>query len=113
MARPGWFRPSSLLAFLRREWPLLTAIAAGLWIRFYQIEAQIVADDEWHAIFAALNESYDSILTHFNLVDRSIPQTLFYKLIADRAGLSEMWVRAPVLSSGCLSLIVFPLLARS
>jgi hypothetical protein len=64
-------------------------------LRSYQLGAQIVADDEWHPVVAAL-ESWTSIASHFGISDYCIPLTLFYKLLASTVGLTELGLRAPV-----------------
>jgi hypothetical protein len=104
-ARPpgGW---------LRHELALLAAIAAGAAIRLDQIRDQIVLDDEWHALHAILRFGYGRLLTHFGWTDVCIPLAVFDKLVAGTVGLSEMWMRAPVLVAGIGSLVALPMLLR-
>jgi len=98
--------------WLRGELGLLGAVAVGAAIRLDQIREQIVLDDEWHALHAILRFGYGRILTHFGWTDVCIPLTVFYKLVADTVGLSEMWMRLPVLIAGIGSLLVLPLMVR-
>lgn len=116
---PHTFLPSQFLCRLRKisshfSFYLLTfaAIIAGVILRLYQISDQIIADDEWHAVYAASHRGYAYILTHFGDADYCIPLTFFYKLVLQTVGLSELVMRAPVLLAGIASLFVFPLLMR-
>ncbi|MGH9339201.1 MAG: glycosyltransferase family 39 protein [Acidobacteriota bacterium] len=88
------------------------AVITGAALRLYQIELQIIADDEWHALHAVLTRGYLSIASHFGGADYSIPMALLYELGFDLYGLSEMIMRAPVLLFGLVSLLVFPLMVR-
>jgi hypothetical protein len=91
---------------------LLLAVLTGLILRFYQITGQILGDDEWHALDAVVRLRYVDIASHFGESDYSIPLALLYKVVAKTVGLSEMSIRAPMLASGVLALLVLPLLAR-
>jgi hypothetical protein len=97
---------------LGSEAGLLAAAAFGAAIRLDQIREQIVLDDEWHALHAILRFGYGRVLTHFGWTDAGIPLALFYKLVADTVGLSEMWMRLPVLLAGAGSILVLPLMLR-
>ena len=98
---------------LRREWSLLLALLVGAAIRLDQIGIQIPLDDEWHALHAVERFGYGHIATHFGWTDYCIPLTLFAKAVSDTVGLSELWLRLPVLAAGLASLVVMPLAARS
>jgi hypothetical protein len=96
------------------DWRLVAtiamAIALGLWLRAYQVDAQILIDDEWHAIIKLANSSYADIARSFGVADHSIPLTLLYKWIADSGHLSEGWMIAPAFACG-IGLLVLPVLA--
>src|SRR5207249_1844313 len=96
----------------RSELGLLGAVVVGAAIRLDQIREQIVLDDEWHALHAILRFGYGRILTHFGWTDVCIPLAVFDKVVADTVGLSEMWMRLPVLLAGIVSLLVLPLMLR-
>lgn len=98
---------------LRGELGLLAAVAVGAAIRLDQIREQIVLDDEWHALHAILRFDYGHILTHFGWTDVCIPMAVFDKLVADTVGLSEMWLRLPMLVAGIGALLVLPLMLRT
>ena len=98
---------------LRKELGLLGAVVVGAAIRLDQIREQIVLDDEWHALHAILRFGYGRILTHFGWTDVCIPLAVFDKLVADTVGLSETWMRLPVLLAGIGSLFVIPLMLRT
>jgi hypothetical protein len=80
----------------------------GAWMRLDQIGAQIIADDEWHAIHFLIENGYAGIFWHFGIADHCIPMTLFDKLVADKIGLSELWMRAPPLVCGMAALAILP-----
>lgn len=61
----------------------LFPLAVGMALRLYQLPAQIIADDEFHALNTAIRHSYRFILTHFGEADHSIPVSLFYKACLD------------------------------
>src|SRR5438093_13553475 len=98
---------------LRGELGLLAAVAVGAAIRLDQIREQIVLDDEWHALHAILRFGYGRILTHFGWTDVCIPLAVYDKAVADTVGLSETWMRLPVLLAGIGSLLVLPLMLRA
>ena len=90
----------------------LFPLAVGMALRLYQLPAQIIADDEFHALNTAIRHSYRFILTHFGEADHSIPVSLFYKVCLDIFWLDEMVMRGPMVLAGLASLVVFPRLAR-
>lgn len=73
----------------------LSILAAGLWLRLFQIGQQILIDDEWHALVKLADSDYAAIARSFGLADHSIPLTLFYKWVAEQGRLSEAWMLAP------------------
>ncbi|HEY4222374.1 MAG TPA: hypothetical protein VGO62_13560, partial [Myxococcota bacterium] len=89
------------------------AIAVGVGLRLYQIAGQVLADDEWHAVHAAMKREYGNIATHFGEADYSIPLTLLDKALSLSLGLNEIGLRAPVLIAGCAALVLVPLGARA
>jgi hypothetical protein len=97
---------------LRDELGLLGAVVAGAAIRLDQIREQIVLDDEWHALHALMRFGYGRLLTHFGWTDFCIPLAVYDKVVKDTVGLSEMWMRLPVLLAGIGALVVIPLMAR-
>ena len=78
----------------------------------YQLPNQILFGDEWHAVHAAANSGYFSILSTFGAADRSIPITLYYKIFMDTVGLSETAIRLPFFVGGVLTVIVLPIMVR-
>ena len=92
---------------------LALAIVAGAWLRWYQLDVQVLLDDEWHAVHKVLNSDAADIATTFGFADHSIPLTLYYRLLALHGGLTEWVMRLPMLLSGIgLLLVVPPLLRR-
>jgi len=91
---------------------LLTAVCFGSALRLYHLYAQILVDDEWHAVHKLLAGGYVSILTDFGSADHCIPLTLFYRFLSEWLWLSEFLMRLPVLIFGIISLLVIPLLLR-
>jgi hypothetical protein len=93
--------------------PILLVIAAfGVWLRLDQIQDQIIADDEWHALYALRSLGFAGIFLHFGNADHCIPMSLLDKLLANTVGISELWMRAVPLLSGIAALVVLPVLVR-
>src|SRR5436190_2393246 len=93
---------------------LLAAFLVGTALRIWQLDIQIVIDDEWHAVHKLLRASPVDILTHLGYADYSIPLTLYYHLLQRTIGLSEWGMHVPSLVAGVGLLLIGPrLLARS
>ena len=93
---------------------LLAAFLVGTGLRVWQLDIQILIDDEWHAVHKLLRASPVDILTHLGYADYSIPLTLYYQQLQRTIGLSEWGMHAPSLVAGVGLLLVGPrLLARS
>jgi hypothetical protein len=69
------------------------ATLLGAWLRLHGLDVQVVQDDEWHAIHKLMTASYGEIARSFGVADHSIPLTLFYKAMAETAGLDEVNMR--------------------
>ena len=93
---------------------LLVAFVGGAAIRAWQLDIQILIDDEWHAIHKLLRSGATDILTHLGHADYSIPLTLYYQWLYRTIGLSEWGMHVPPLLAGIgLLLVGSRLLARS
>jgi len=93
---------------------LLVAFVTGAVLRIWQLDIQILIDDEWHAIHKLLRSSPLDIVTHLGYADYSIPLTLYYQQLQRTIGLSEWGMHVPSLVAGLGLLLVGPrLLARS
>lgn len=98
------------------EWNafLLAAFTVGTVLRAWQLDIQILIDDEWHAVHMLLRSSPVDILTSFGYADYSIPLTLYYQGLYRTIGLSEWGMHVPSLIAGVGLLLVGPrMLARS
>jgi len=92
---------------------LSVSICLGVFLRLYQINGQIIGDDEWHSICVAVKNSLGYILTHYHVSDNCIPLTVYYKFLLQTIGLSEWGLRSLQIVSGILCLILLPLMVRS
>ena len=93
---------------------LLFAFVAGTALRAWQLDIQILIDDEWHAIHKLLRSGPLDIATHLGYADYSIPLTLYFQQLQRTIGLSEWEMHVPSLVAGIGLLLVGPrLLARS
>ena len=93
---------------------LLVAFIAGTALRAWQLDIQILIDDEWHAIHKLLRSGPLDIATHLGYADYSIPLTLYFQQLQRTIGLSEWEMHVPSLIAGIGLLLVGPrLLARS
>ncbi len=97
---------------VRREWSLLLALLVALALRGYQLGAQVLVGDEWHALEKAARTGYGEIAASFGRADHSIPITLFYRAAADTVGLTEPLIRAPFLLGGLATVLGVSLVAR-
>ena len=101
-------------SIVRWGWLLAWAavIAVGLWLRFWQIDLQILIDDEWHAVHRLMQASYREIFLSFGHADYTIPLTLWFKLLAETIGLSEWRMRALPLLFGSATIVLLPWIMR-
>ena len=90
----------------------LVAFAAGAWLRLHQLDAQILIDDEWHAIHRLLVADIGAIVTRLGFADYSIPLTVADRWLYDRGLLSERWMHVPAAIAGLALLVCGPLLVR-
>lgn len=99
-----------------RSWPwlllALISIAAGAWLRAWQLRGQVLIDDEWHAVHMLVGADAARIATHFGYADYCIPLTLYYRWLYDLGALSEWQMRLPLLLAGIALLFLAPLLLR-
>lgn len=90
----------------------LLAACAGVWLRFWQIDSQVLIDDEWHAIHRLMFADYRDIFLSFGHADYSIPLTLLFKWMAETIGLSEWRLRGLPMLFGIVTLAITPWLLR-
>jgi hypothetical protein len=92
---------------------LVMAFVTGLALRVWQVDTQILLEDEWHAIHKLLRSSALDIFTHLGHADYSIPLTLYYQWLERNVGLSEWSMHAPSVVAAVALLLIGPaLLAR-
>jgi hypothetical protein len=93
---------------------LALALAVGAFLRTWQLDIQILLDDEWHAINKLLRATdARDIATHFGLADYSIPLTLYYRFLYLHGGLTDWGMRLPMLLAGVGLLLAAPWLTRA
>jgi hypothetical protein len=92
---------------VRHSW-LITPLLVGAWIRLHNLRWQILADDEWHAYWDAVRQSYWQLYSTFSS-SAVPPLTLYYKLLHDFFGLREITLRLPMLLAGILMIAALPL----
>ena len=102
---------SALSAPFPRAWPWLFALAVvlGATIRLDQFTAQVLIDDEWHAVHQLLRLSPAQMFLEFGHADYSIPLGMLDWLESRWFGLSETAMRWPMLACGLATLVMFPL----
>ena len=82
----------------------------GAFLRLYMLSDQILIDDEWHSISFSIGKTFLNTLTAINPIDNSSPLLNAYTvLIYNTLGISELYLRLPVVLVGLISLIVLPL----
>ncbi len=99
----------------RRPWWVLLglAIIAGSGLRAWQLEDQLLLDDEWHAVRLLLEADAWTIFTHFGYADHSIPLTLFYRALYLAGRLDEWSMHLPLLLAGIATLALITRLFRA
>lgn len=90
----------------------LLVLAAGIWLRFWQLDLQLLIDDEWHALHRLMNAGYERIFLSFGHADYCIPLTLLFRFLAETVGLTEWRLRALPMAAGLATLMVVPVLLR-
>ena len=88
---------------------MAAAVVVGAFLRLDQFTAQVLIDDEWHAVHQVLRKTPAELLLDFGYADYSIPLGLLYWFEARWFGLSESLMRAPMLLCGLATLVAFPL----
>ena len=89
----------------------LFLLTVAVFLRIWQLPAQVVGDDEYHGIRAAL-EPMSVILTHFQWADNCIPLTAFYRILIRTVGLSDPGLRALPLLAGLLAVVLCAVFLR-
>ena len=69
----------------------------GAWLRLDQFAAQVLIDDEWHAVHQLQSLSPSRMWLDFGHADYSIPLGLLYALESRALGLTETAMRWPML----------------
>ena len=94
-----------------RAWPWLFAgaVALGAFLRLDQFAAQVLIDDEWHAVHELLRLAPAQMFRDFGHADYSIPLGLLDAFVARGFGLTETAMRIPMLACGLAMLVAFPL----
>lgn len=87
---------------------ILLSFIVGTILRCYLISSQIIIDDEWHGINFVIGKSLFHVFTNHGLGANSIPMNIYRWCLLNSTGWSELSLRAPIILSGVLSLIVFP-----
>ena len=93
----------------RHFWAWLLFVAViGSWLRLDQFFAQVLIDDEWHAVHQLLKSTPERIALSYGYADYSIPLTLLYWWQAATFGLSETLMRWPMMVAGIATLVFLP-----
>lgn len=75
-------------------------ILYGGFLRFWEIDKNLIFGDEIHTLKYAAEKSFSWIFTHFAIHDACIPLTLYNKLLIETIGLNEWGFRMPSLICG-------------
>jgi len=101
-AAPGSFRGASLALFV-------AIVALGALLRLDQFTAQVLLDDEWHAVHQVLHHGPAALVVELGQADYGIPLGLYDWVLLHSIGLSETAMRAPMMLCGLATLVCFPL----
>jgi Dolichyl-phosphate-mannose-protein mannosyltransferase len=86
----------------------LLLFSLGAYLRLDQLAAQVLIDDEWHALHKLLQSNASQIALSFGYADHSIPLTLYDYWLANTIGLNEWRMRLPLLLAGLATLVLLP-----
>lgn len=86
-------------------------LAVGLFFRFRDFNDQVLAGDEYHALRAAMNYDFFSLLTHYETAENSIPMSMYARALMTTVGLTEWSFRIPAVGSA-LVILLSPFLFR-
>jgi len=86
---------------------LAAVMAVGAWVRLDQVGAQVLIDDEWHAVHQVLLSTPGAMLLDFGYADYGIPLGLLAWFESRAFGLSETLLRLPMLACGLATLVAF------
>ena len=89
-------------------WLFVAAVVLGALLRVDQFAAQVLIDDEWHAVHQLLRLAPAQMFVDFGHADYSIPLGLLDWLESRAFGLSETAMRLPMLGCGLATLVLFP-----
>jgi len=84
----------------------------GIILRLWQLPAQVMLDDEWHALNFVLGRSLPDVFLQQGLGANSIPVNIYTWLLLNTVGWSELLLRLPSLFAGCCTILVISLLTK-
>lgn len=82
----------------------------GAVLRLWGWPAQVLLDDEWHALNFVIGKPLIEVLFHQTLGANSLPVNLYESLLLHTVGWSEPLLRLPSLLAGIAAVVVIPLL---
>lgn len=86
--------------------------ALGFFLRLYQIQQQVLLDDEWHGLLFAVRKNFWQIIGGSSLGATSALSNLYYWVLLRLVGWSETLIRLPQILSGLGALLIFPFFLR-
>jgi hypothetical protein len=90
---------------------LIAAAVLGGLLRLWRLDEQVLMDDEWHSLLA-VRDGWWQLVARFGEADRSIPLTLWHKLLAQLAGMDETLARLLPAACGLATVVALPLWLR-
>jgi hypothetical protein len=83
-------------------------VALGVLLRLDQWLAQVLIDDEWHALHQVIEHTPAQLFLSFGYADYSIPLGMLDAWIGTHFGLSEVAMRLPIMAAGLVTLLIIP-----
>jgi hypothetical protein len=90
-------------------WALGAALLVGAYLRLDQFVAQVLIDDEWHAVHQVIQRTPAAMFREFGYADYSIPLGILDWYESRWFGLSETAMRLPMMVCGLTTLVAMPL----
>jgi len=85
------------------------ALVLGAALRLDQFGAQVLLDDEWHAVHQVLARPPSAFFTDLGHADYGIPLALYDWALVHTIGLSETAMRMPMMVAGLATIVLVPL----
>jgi hypothetical protein len=110
-ANGAWIKRQPQGSLVPPAWACIlgAAVLLGAYLRLDQFAAQVLIDDEWHAVHQVMQRAPAAMFRDFGYADYSIPLGILDWYESRWFGLSETAMRLPMMVCGLTTLVAMPL----